>query len=303
MRRFEAAIVLAILFATPSALAKDRCLGLFIGDRPIAAEIENRAKLYETKPCIILIFSDAKHPVSGYDLSQITSASARPMITVEPWDAQTKEFLDISDEYISSLASAIESVTGQVYIRYAHEMNSNWYPWAGNPKRYLEDYKNFHDRLNAALPKSNIQWVFSVNNENVPNSNRNSAINYYPGDEYVDFIGIDGYFKAPSRSYKFYHKVAKFLLRQNLFEYLFASQMESLKILGKPFLITETAIAAKPDFKSESIKDFFESIDPSISAIIWFDIDKEADWRAASDIESLESFKKWTRWWISHEKK
>ncbi len=81
---------------------------------------------------------------------------------------------------------------GTLFIRFAHEMNGNWYPWsvdAGNHQDFIVAWQRFRALQQEIFPES--QLVFCVNRESVGN-----GIDWretFPGAENVDVIGVDYY--------------------------------------------------------------------------------------------------------------
>ena len=73
-----------------------------------------------------------------------------------------------------------------------HEMNGNWFWWSHQP-RYKELWIQMWDRFTNYHGLDNLLWVFSVNHWNADATGNNLPDNYYPGDEYVDLLGVDVY--------------------------------------------------------------------------------------------------------------
>ena len=67
----------------------------------------------------------------------------------------------------------------------------------------------------------------------------------------------------------------------------------------KPFMIAETGCTEEGGDKGKWIEDGWETLKnrfPRIKALIWFNVNKECDWRVDSSPESADSFKKcWGR--------
>jgi beta-mannanase len=110
------------------------------------------------------------------------------------WNGMTKDTLlqDIEsgryDETIDRCLRTIQTVTPQkVLLRWGHEMEIiNQYPWSvDNPQAYIAAYRHFVTRSHQ-LGVDNIIWVWS------PAGNAN-AINYWPGEDVVDIVGISIY--------------------------------------------------------------------------------------------------------------
>lgn len=85
---------------------------------------------------------------------------------------------------------------GTLFIRFAHEMNGNWYPWsvdAGEAGDFIAAWKRFHDLQEQVYPAA--QLVFCVNRESI-----GTGIDWrqtFPGAAYVDVMGVDYYNQYP----------------------------------------------------------------------------------------------------------
>jgi len=95
-------------------------------------------------------------------------------------------------EYIREWARAAHKTGAVIFLRWACEMNGSWVAWYGNPSLYIQKFKLIHDIMKEEAP--NVAMVWAPNN--IPNNPANPPDNihaYYPGDEYVDWVGIDFY--------------------------------------------------------------------------------------------------------------
>jgi beta-mannanase len=72
-------------------------------------------------------------------------------------------------------------------------MNGNWYPWSlgSTPSDYIMAWRHIYNIFsNKGLDSTRLQWVWCVNSNDQGNY---TAENYWVGDNYVDWIGVDGY--------------------------------------------------------------------------------------------------------------
>ena len=94
------------------------------------------------------------------------------------------------DDYIRTFARSVARSGLTVYMRYAHEMNGDWYPWSQDPAKYAEAWRHVHDIFREE-GATNAKWVYSLNP--TPYEGETSwAENmqkYWPGPEYVDYVG------------------------------------------------------------------------------------------------------------------
>jgi beta-mannanase len=111
----------------------------------------------------------------------------------------------------------------------------------------------------------------------VPNTPENAIPNYYPGASYTDYVAVDGFnFGTPWRS----------------FTETFQEPLKLLAGYGKPIYILSLASAEGPQ-KAAWIKDFGARLKeyPLLKGWVWFNQNKEHDWRVNSDPASLEAFR------------
>lgn len=130
------------------------------------------------------------------------------MVTWEPWEpvpvslgqeAQAQEQPEYSnatiaagdhDEYIREFAASVAASGLTVYIRHAHEMNGTWYPWSKDPENYVRAWRRIVD-IFREQGVDNARFVFSLNPFVWMDDDRfrEAALQYWPGDEYVDYVG------------------------------------------------------------------------------------------------------------------
>lgn len=99
------------------------------------------------------------------------------------------------DSIIDDFARQARTYGRPFFLRFAHEMNGNWYPWSGalsgnNPQAYIDAWRYVWNRFQSA-GATNAVWVWAPNWNSVPDESWNALQNYYPGDAYVDWVGVD----------------------------------------------------------------------------------------------------------------
>jgi mannan endo-1,4-beta-mannosidase len=68
-----------------------------------------------------------------------------------------------------------------------HEMNGGWFWWgAKGPETFIKLWRQMFDYFTHNKGLNNLLWVYA------PNQGPNAA-RYYPGDQYVDVVGLDAY--------------------------------------------------------------------------------------------------------------
>jgi hypothetical protein len=210
------------------------------------------------------------------------SAGRIPYVTVEPWKLSLDSISSgAQDSVIQSRANAVKGVNGKILLRFAHEMNGNWYDWDGYhngsssaaSQKYIAAYRHFHDVFaNAGV--TNVLWVFCPNVDSVPNESWNQWSNYYPGDNYVDWMCFDGYNWGTDTFASMTSRIYSGLAAKN-----------------KPIILGETSTKdAEKATWIGAILPAMKSQFPLLKALVWFDVNKENDWRFDSTSSSLSAF-------------
>lgn len=75
-----------------------------------------------------------------------------------------------------------------------HEMNGNWFWWGfeNHDDCFDELWQDFYERLEEEHGLDNLIWVYSPNAP-FGDASREFLMSGYPGDEYVDIVGLDKY--------------------------------------------------------------------------------------------------------------
>jgi cellulose synthase (UDP-forming) len=139
-------------------------------------------------------------------LAQIDSIykdGATPMVTWEPWQnlfaggqVQGANFEDREvfsrivqgkyNKYLKTFSTQIKALRRPIYLRFAHEADNPFYPWSARGGNSAEEFKAgwkyVYDYFKAN-GVNNVIWVW--------NPWKAEAVNaYFPGKDYVDWIGV-----------------------------------------------------------------------------------------------------------------
>ena len=213
-----------------------------------------------------------------------------PLVTWEPHENLDEIIAGQHDDVIHARAQGARALGAEIYLRWGHEMNGNWYPWAGannggaagGPAKYIAAYRHVHD-LFVADGATNVVWVWCPLVTDVPAEPWNHWTNYYPGDDYVDWVGLDAYNWGSSSS----------CCTWTSFSDLVADLYHDYAG-RKPLMLPETSSAEVGGDKAAWIDDMrarLKSDFSAIKAVVWFDINKETDWRIASSPPTLAAYR------------
>ena len=270
-----------------------------------------------TTPALWMIFQSwtdwNKFPVAQAKRAHAMGSSF--LVTWEPWSGRKGDaswscknvVTGAHDTYIREYARAVKSAVGPVLLRFAHEMNGDWYPWGtantsysrrnnGNsPEDYVAMWKHVVAIFRAEGAK-NARWVwapniFATNQFNSERAQTQDLIALYPGDEWVDWIGLSVYNDGSRRPW-------------TSFSLLFDGAYRIVTSLTqKPLMVAEMGVteqgAPRGQSKAHWIAQTFLSDIPNrysrVKLVNYFCRDKtafgEANYRFDSSPDSLKAFR------------
>ncbi len=158
------------------------------------------------------------------------------LITIEPWtwtrdERNTAEFLrrgikeGYYDSNMRSICKVIGSLQSPVSVRWGHEMETEdgqfiWSAW--KPDDYISSFKRMIDICRNEAPNINVVWS-PIGQEN--------AKDYYPGDDYVDLVGVSVF------GYEAWEKAI--IGHARTYTELLTERYNNVKDLGKPIVVAE----------------------------------------------------------------
>ncbi len=188
---------------------------------------------------------------------------------------------------VDNFVQLLNKCSGNVIIRFNHEMSIvpgkyGWYPWQGDPESYKAAWRHVVETVDGLEGSERIYWHWN------PDQASSYADLYYPGDEYVDYVGVTlNHHKSGGTWTKF--------------EWMYGASKEMLEKHNKPVLIAETASieeetdpAKKAAWASDAIA--YMKKNENIVGMIWFSIDvssdgKQRDYRYSSTATTVEYMK------------
>ena len=195
-----------------------------------------------------------------------------PLLFWSPWDKPYEQDRGIDrfnlttiaegkwDAYIDAWGDSAKKFGHPIFVSFANEMNGTWFPWSGfyygagkpipntnpqqfeGPEAYKKAYRRVVDRVRAR-GANNVLWIFHVNNYPIPYDTWNKMNSYYPGSDYVDWIGVSIYGKQFNDE------------RWPDFLWLIDDPYTELSNLDpkKPIMITEWSVGEFPESGDKSV--------------------------------------------------
>lgn len=212
------------------------------------------------------------------------------------------------DDYLRTYARDIVELGLPLGIRFNHEMNGTWYPWSettssgapingNNPGDYVRVWRHVHDIFEAEGANELVVWIWApniINNLPAAHKTPEHLASLYPGDDYVDWVGLSGYLRPPYRDGQTW-----------TFDYTFGPSLEQLRDLtDKPILLAEVGASETGGHKPAWVTSFFDGLaqpeNDDILGFAWFNLAITTyvegqrttnDWRIDSRADSLEAFR------------
>lgn len=246
------------------------------------AELDTIAQTVGSRPRYLLWFEDFGAAPPMQKVAAAAEQGAIPVITWEPWTRPERGSAVMRrlangalDEYVHDWAAELKNCAHRICLRFAHEFNGDWYPWSPAGGTAATDHVAAWRHVHSIFTDggaANVDWVWCVDAQI---KRRAPISDWYPGDEYVDHLAVDGFNwgHCPGRTH----------WRQP--EEVFGSALSALgDLAAKPLMVTEVACAESGGDKAKWIGDLISYLDaqPKVTAFIWFDHRKERDWRIAS---------------------
>ncbi len=236
-------------------------LGVYASGVPASyAGVTAFASAIQAKPDIAMYYSGWYVPFPGKFAATAASNGAVPLVQMDPDGISVARIASGHyDGYLSAYAEAVRAYRHPVILSFGHEMNGDWYSWGyrkTSPAVFVKAWRHIVTMFRA-LGARNVTWLWTVN---IINDTQHGKIprpdKWWPGDSYVNWVGIDGYYLKPSWK----------------FAPLFGPTIGAVRTFtGDPILIGETGAVSAANQPAE-IADLFARIPLyGLLGFVWFD--------------------------------
>lgn len=285
--RAAALTLLALVAAAPAAAQEPGriAMGAFIPDateRPVL--IDRYARMTGRRPAIVLYYRKwGDRTFDHLTLRRVARRGAIPLVTWEPWDQPLHEIAaGDHDEYIRAAAREARAWGHTILLRFAHEMNGDWYPWGtrfNSGRDFVRAWRHVV-RVFRRAGARNVRWAWTPN---VDYGGYRNFARFFPGDRWIDWAGVSGFSWGGPWEWESASKI-------------FDSSFEQLRTLtAKPLMIAEIAAGEKGGNKAAWIDRTFRRDLVrlrGLRAVVWFNgRDKWAHWDVDSSRRALRAFR------------
>lgn len=174
------------------------------------------------------------------------------------------------DAYIKNCVTRMKDIGAPIFLRFGNEMNGDYTAWCDryyskDADLYIDAWRHIHNLVKRE-GAANVILVWNPHDRSYPDFKWNSPELYYPGSQFVDWVGLTGYNGGTSYSNDTWRSF------NNIYHPLYNEYL--LKYPGKPFMITEFACNETGGDKRAWINECMSSLKnyPNIRIAVWFDL-------------------------------
>ena len=181
-----------------------------------------------------------------------------------PWNTSDVTQVYENDDYMREMLDTVSKYNKPIIVRFAAEMNVS--ALGDSPTAYVKAFRHVADLIHNEYPDIAVMWS--------PNDcgalNRPMSL-YYPGDEYVDWIGISGFLKRDfmadpnsGRNAGLFFNVGDFAWGPNMLSQV----MDFMEKNGieKPVAVSEGGVVTTMPYDNSDISDWAE---PRLRSMYW----------------------------------
>jgi hypothetical protein len=212
------------------------------------------------RPDLVMYYSGWFVPFETSFATTAAKNGAVPLVQMDPTNISISAIAAGKyDGYLSAYAEAVRAYRHPVILSFGHEMNGTWYKWgygSTSPAAFVAAWRHIVT-LFRALEVRNVTWMWTVN---IVNNTQTGKIPppapWWPGNSYVNWVGIDGYYLKPNWQ----------------FAPLFGPTITEVhELTSDPILIAETG-ATPSSGQPAKIADAFAGIHAyGLLGFVWFD--------------------------------
>jgi cellulose synthase (UDP-forming) len=232
-------------------------------------------------------------------MDSLSQQNVIPVITWEPWDVkETQKGNSMQeayspkviasgkyDDYIRRFAREAAAYKKPYFLRFAHEMNGNWYPWgdieSNTPQDYIAMWVHVH-KIFEEEGATNTIWVWSPNSTDV-HGTTDTVMKFYPGAAYVDWVAYSGFNWGDTQT-------SQWMSFKDLSRDIYGE----LETLNKPIMVAETSSVSRGDDKALWFRQTVKELPtmPKIKAVVFFNENfKDSDFKLSSGMDVKQVFR------------
>ena len=239
-------------------------------------------KMVGRQPNLVGYYSGWREP---FKVSFATTVSRHGAATIVQMDPTLVSLSAIAagdyDDYLHSFAKSVRAFHHPVVIGFGHEMNAKWYSWGYGSTASAVFVAAWQHIVTLFRNRGaeNVTWLWTVQADE---PGTGPIASWWPGEKYVTWIGIDGYYYRPYET----------------FSTIFGKTIAEVRAFtGKPVLLSETAVGPVSG-QAAKIPDLFAGMyHYGTLGLVWFDIAQDdglyhQDWHIEDSAAAERAFRR-----------
>jgi hypothetical protein len=258
------------------------------------ANVDAHTSTYGRTPALWTVWSDWGRANAAFPAGMLNGLRARGIVPLVIWEPTLPPATDFNwddvlagnyDTYIRSWAQSARDWGGSLVLRFAHEMDGDWFPWGighgtNTAAKFVAGWQHVWNifRGPGGVGATNVKFLWSPT---IPKSQ------FYPGDAYVDFVGFSA-FNWNMLGWPGWWSLNSFLSFRT---------GKARQITKKPIIVAETGSTSIGGNKANWITKGYTTAYakyPYIVAIIYFDVNMlpgQVDWRLTTPSAASTAYK------------
>jgi Glycosyl hydrolase family 26 len=257
-------------------------LGVYESGPPLTYQpVTEFARASGRRPNLVGYYSGWGVPFARSFAETVRSHGAVTILQMDPTYASIPAIAaGMYDHYLRTFADSVRDFGHPVVIGFGHEMNADWYSWGYKhvpAPTFVAAWRHIVS-LFRSQGAGNVTWLWTINQDL---STTGPLTSWWPGAQYVTWVGIDGYYYRPSST----------------FTTVFGETIAQVRAFTrKPVLLSEAGVGPKAG-QSAKIQDLFAGMRQyQTLGLVWFDIAQHQgiyhqDWRIEDSPAATSAFR------------
>lgn len=247
---------------TPSlTAAKPSYLGVYVPSLPRYRSAAEFAVAAGRQPNLVEFVANWAEPFPATIARALFRRGRIPLVQIVPTDASLAAIAaGTYDVYLRAYADSARDFGHQVVIGFGHEANAPWYSWGHTrtpAATFVAAWKHIVT-LFRSQGADNVTWLWTIEADQ---HGTGPISSWWPGENYVTWVGIDGFYTRPS----------------DTFSSVFARTITQVRsFTDKPVLLADTGVARNSNQYANILNLFRGMARYQLLGLVWFDT---GDWR------------------------
>jgi mannan endo-1,4-beta-mannosidase len=243
--------------------------------------VANFSRATDTQPNLVGYYSGWGEPFAASFAEKAHGHSAATILQMDPTNVSIAAIASGDyDSYLRAFARNVRDFGHPVVIGFGHEMNASWYSWGYGhvpATAFVAAWRHIVT-LFRTQGAENVTWLWTID---ANSSSTGPLASWWPGAQYVTWVGIDGYYYRPS----------------DTFAKVFGTTIDQVRsFTDRPVLLSETAVG--PDAgQFTKISNLFAGMHRYRTlGLVWFDFAENdgiyrQDWHIEGDFAAETAFR------------